>query len=262
MRFTRHSAILNTVFAACVVAAGGIVAWLHAEPPSAPAKMESPGVAVVELFTSEGCSSCPSAEAALVDVLKASKGKPVYALAFHVDYWDGLGWPDRFATKAYTDRQSRYAAAMRLDNVYTPQVIVNGEREFVGSDRKQLNATIASALATPVEGTIAASLTRTDGDVQLAITATNLPAATIVNAALVKDGLTTEIRRGENRGKTLPHEHVVRAFGSTTLDEHGNATSSLTMPADVRHDHASIVVFAQNAADLKVLAATEVMLPN
>src|SRR5882757_10188754 len=92
------------------------------------------GFAVVELFTSEGCSSCPSADALVAAVQKENKDQPVYILAFHVDYWDRLGWKDAFSDAAYSDRQRAYASWLRLSSIYTPQVVVNGRKEFVGSD--------------------------------------------------------------------------------------------------------------------------------
>ena len=89
---------------------------------------DPPGVAVVELFTSEGCRSCPSADKVLAKLVtgQAQSKAPVYCLTFHVDYWDDLGWPDRFADKRFTQRQRDYAQAINLRNIYTPQMIVNG----------------------------------------------------------------------------------------------------------------------------------------
>ncbi len=99
------------------------------------------GFAVVELFTSEGCSSCPSADETVARLLAKNIGN-VYILAYHVDYWNRLGWKDPFSNAAYSQRQSEYASKFRLNGVYTPQVVVNGSSEFVGSDEDKLNNTI------------------------------------------------------------------------------------------------------------------------
>src|SRR5579859_6695441 len=108
------------------------------------------GFAVVELFTSEGCSSCPAADALVATVQKEDKDLPVYILSFHVDYWDRLGWKDAFSDAAYSDRQREYARWLRLSSVYTPQVVVNGHQEFVGSDAVKLREAISNGLqATP-----------------------------------------------------------------------------------------------------------------
>src|ERR1700743_69163 len=89
------------------------------------------GIAVIELFTSEGCSSCPPADELVAKIQKENKDKPVYILAYHVDYWDRLGWKDSFSNADFTKRQNSYAKVLRLQSVYTPQIIVNGKTEFV-----------------------------------------------------------------------------------------------------------------------------------
>src|ERR1700753_1065742 len=104
------------------------------------------GFAVVELFTSEGCSSCPPADALVAKIQKESVGKPVYILAFHVDYWDRGGWKDAFSDAAYTTRQKQYARWMKSSELYTPQAIVNGTKEMVGSEESKLRSTIKADL--------------------------------------------------------------------------------------------------------------------
>src|ERR1700761_7333228 len=104
------------------------------------------GFAVIELFTSEGCSSCPPADALVARVQKEDNDKPVYILAFHVDYWDRLGWKDAYSSAAYSDRQRRYATWFKLESIYTPQIVVNGDRQFVGSESGSLNGAIKEGL--------------------------------------------------------------------------------------------------------------------
>src|SRR5947209_8838656 len=94
-----------------------------AEPPARPV-----GVAVVELFTSQGCSSCPPADKLLTDLSR--DGRAIFTLAFHVDYWNRLGWADTFSDAAYSRRQEQYAKAFGLDDLYTPQMVVNGNKQF------------------------------------------------------------------------------------------------------------------------------------
>ncbi len=103
------------------------------------------GFAVVELFTSEGCSSCPPADNAVADLLKAHQNN-VYVLGYHVDYWDNLGWKDIFSNAAYTQLQRSYAKIFKLSSVYTPQIVVNGTEEFVGSDKNKLNTAVNKSL--------------------------------------------------------------------------------------------------------------------
>ncbi len=104
------------------------------------------GFAVVELFTSEGCSSCPPADELVARIQKEYKDQPVYILAFHVDYWNRLGWRDVFSNAGYSARQSEYAKYLNLPQVYTPQIVVNGKKEFVGSEEGTLRDAIKNSL--------------------------------------------------------------------------------------------------------------------
>ena len=108
----------------------------------------STGFAVVELFTSEGCSSCPPADKVVAKLLKEHKSN-VYVLGYHVDYWDDLGWKDIFSNNIFTQRQKAYAKAFKLSSVYTPQIVVNGTEQFVGSDEGKLNNAVAKNLQQP-----------------------------------------------------------------------------------------------------------------
>src|SRR5262249_53362993 len=121
------------------------------------------GTAVVELFTSEGCSSCPPADAVLADIARGNE-RSVYALGFHVDYWDDLGWPDRFATPGNTARQRAYTRASGGGSMSTPQAIVDGTEEFNGADRDRADAAIARALKRPPALRLSLRAHRRDAD--------------------------------------------------------------------------------------------------
>jgi hypothetical protein len=161
---------------------------------------------VVELYTSEGCSSCPPADR----WLSTLKGRPeVLALAFHVTYWDRLGWPDRFARPEFTQRQYALAQQAGRSNVYTPQVLVNGQdwRRW-----PQLPAALTANMA-EVTNTPSLSLAR-EGEV---VTLTVAPAATSKQRwaghwVVLEDGHQSRVNAGENAGETLKHDHVVRQF--------------------------------------------------
>lgn len=130
----------------------------HITKPEATGK----GFAVVELFTSEGCSSCPPADVLVAKLQKESADKPVYILAFHVDYWNRLGWKDVFSSHEYSSRQYQYSKWLKSE-VYTPQVIVNGRTEFVGSDEKSLG----NAIKTGLEKTAKTELTLNNENIVL-----------------------------------------------------------------------------------------------
>src|SRR5579871_1462623 len=136
------------------VLAGGLTiaflaarAFLHSAPSSVLSRTSpATGFAVVELFTSEGCSSCPPADQLIARIQQEEKDQPVYILAFHVDYWDRLGWKDACSDHRYTQRQNQYASWFKLQSIYTPEIVVNGRDEFVGSQEKTLRSAIVSGL--------------------------------------------------------------------------------------------------------------------
>ncbi|MFN7021203.1 MAG: DUF1223 domain-containing protein [Phycisphaerales bacterium] len=232
-----------------------------AEPPTAP---EAHAPVLVELFTSEGCSSCPPAEKVINDLAAAEPtDSRVLYLAYHVDYWDNLGWKDRFADKAFSDRQRAYAAAFASGSVYTPQTIINGELAFVGSDRIQTERSLSEAKRRPTTMSISAMHQELKPGQAVAVTIERTSAAGAewpkdlrLCAAIVEDGLTTTVARGENQGRTLKHDRVVRAFTEITPSDPARPTTlELTLPADLKPDKATIVVFAQDTSTMKVLAA-------
>lgn len=168
--------------------------------PSCRAETAARAPLVVELYTSEGCSSCPPADR----WLSGLKGRAdVLALGFHVNYWDRLGWPDRLASPEITARQYERNRVLGRDNVYTPQVIADG-RDWPEWSRGLPPATAAAALR--------ASLERQGERVVLRVAAT--PGATALTGywAVLEDGLTSRVRAGENAGRTLRHDHVVRRY--------------------------------------------------
>jgi hypothetical protein len=208
------------------------------------------GTAVVELFTSEGCSSCPPADALLSEI--AAEGTPgVILLELHVDYWDRLGWPDPWADKRFSDRQRRYGE--RFDQVYTPQMVVNGETQLVGSDRPLARAMIAKALAAPQTELVVDA--RREGSV-ITAKAAGAPVGTTLVAAIVEDGLSSDVQRGENPGAKLRHDRVVRAWV-----EGPGPSIAVPVPAGVDPAKARLVVFAQEPKSLRIVAATERKLP-
>jgi hypothetical protein len=181
------------------------------EPPAARP------VVIVELFTSEGCSSCPPADAALARLAREQPvaGTLVVALSEHVDYWDRLGWKDPFSSRRFSDRQRRYAAVLGGDRLYTPQMIVDGRDEVAGSDEAEARRSISRAARDrKVRVRLAAGPQNEDEDglpidVVVERDAVSGGAADVL-LAVCEDNLTSEVRRGENRGRTLSHAAVVR----------------------------------------------------
>ena len=185
----------------------------------APATAGSPVPVLVELFTSEGCSSCPPADTLLTRLAaeKTIGGAEIVTLAFHVDYWDRLGWKDRFSSAAFTERQNRYAQAWSTDRVYTPQAVVDGRVEFVGTDVKRaLEALTASAARPHARVTLAPAIGDGPPSKRAVRVDVEPPAGATFTAdvllAVAEDGLSTEVTAGENARKRLQHTGVVRSL--------------------------------------------------
>lgn len=246
-------AVLLTALAASIALLVGFAAT--PKLPEAPVGSTSaPPFAVVELFTSQGCSSCPPADRVL-DTLAAkakAQGKAVYALAFHVDYWDRLGWKDPFGDPRWTTRQGRYVKALGRRQLYTPQMVVNGRVEFVGSSRGKAKDAIASALSEAATVAVAAKLKQTGRSWQVDYTVEGAPPGLAVSAALTESGQKVAVPRGENAGETLTHEHPVRAFATQPLK--GKA-GTLKLSADVDPARAEVIVFAQDPRSMAILGA-------
>jgi len=169
---------------------------------------------LVELFTSEGCSSCPAADLLLAALQREQPiaAADIVAVGLHVDYWDRLGWKDRFSSSAFTERQQHYSRIFGEDRVYTPQMVVDGQAEFVGTDRAAAERAVTAAAGRPhlplrVSARSAAESVRLTIDLPAAPTGSE-PIEVV--AALTETGLTSSVRAGENRGKTLQHVAVAR----------------------------------------------------
>ena len=223
------------------------------------------GFAVVELFTSEGCSSCPPADALVAEVQKEDKDLPVYILAYHVDYWDRLGWKDAFSDAAYSDRQRQYASWLKLSSLYTPQIVVNGRTEFVGSQAGSLTKAIHSGLRQQAKTGLALSGLRIEGkrlDWQCGIAgAMGGRGHLSLAVALVQRSAVTQVKAGENGGKTLSHVQIVRSFQTVQLDDKGNTSGQLDLPSGVDPADAEIIVFLQDQDNGNILAATRAAVP-
>jgi len=167
---------------------------------------------VVELFSSEGCSSCPPADIVLRDLSRAGShgGAEIIAIEEHVDYWNDLGWADPFSSPAWSARQRAYSTAMGHRSVYTPQAVIDGQAELVGSDKEGVLEAIAEAAKKPKARV---TLTR-EGDV-LRVAVTEMPAPRVeaeVLVALTEEGLATAVPRGENAGVTVVHAPIARSM--------------------------------------------------
>jgi hypothetical protein len=177
---------------------------------------------LVELFTSEGCSDCPPADALLakLDATQPIAGAQAIVLSEHVTYWNHQGWSDPFSLEAMTERQEKYVGQFGLDSSYTPQMVVNGAEQFVGSNSRSLVAALQTEAKTPARNLDIAAAKWIDNAAQFSVRADSSTGTKLI-AVLAADATHSEVARGENAGRTLHHTAVVRVmkeFGSDVAD--------------------------------------------
>jgi hypothetical protein len=216
-----------------------------------------PGFAVVELFTSEGCSSCPAADEVVAKIQRETNEKSVYILAFHVDYWNRLGWKDIFSEPAYSNRQNQYSSWLNA-SIYTPQVVVNGQQEFVGSDESRLRSSINTALhkTNPVHLSIN-SIKENDRNVSLHYQIDGNIANNSLVLALIEKTASSKVLRGENEGRTLSHVQIVRNFQTISLNEQSEGVSEIEIPAGLDNQRLEIIAFLQSRENGEITGATK-----
>jgi hypothetical protein len=224
---------------------------------------------LVELFTSEGCSSCPPADKLLADLERTQRIKDVevIALSEHVDYWNRLGWKDPFSSAEFTRRQSEYATALRLDDYYTPQMIVDGQAAFVGSSSRLALEAITKAARSPKAVAKAALKGSTAKSVTVAVTIENCPDVSNgdtadVMLAVTESGLSSKVSRGENSGRELAHSSVTRKLIQIGSLKNGlfTAEARVDLNPNWKRQNMKAVAFVQERRSRRVLGATAVKL--
>jgi len=222
---------------------------------------------VVELFTSEGCSSCPPADAVLSELVlrQPVAGVEVLALGEHVDYWDRLGWRDRFSSAAHSIRQSNYdARVFHRHEVCTPQLVVDGRLERVGSDIRAVQRAVKEVAQAPKAAIDVAVLRAHDRSLDVRVHVDVPPALTLresadVFVAITEDNLVTEVRHGENGGRTLKHSAVVRSLTSVGTLSPAERTSSMNASVPVAPEwtpaNLRIVSFLQERESRRIVGA-------
>ena len=216
---------------------------------------DSTGFVLIELFTSEGCSSCPPADN-LINKLAAENRKNVYILSYHVDYWNRLGWKDKYSQPEYSTIQSNYANYFNKDGVYTPQIVVNGKSEFVGSDKVKLYNAIKTTVTSTYTSPIQLSATTNNNNVVVNYQVNTNMAGTLT-IALVQLAATTQVTRGENDGSTLQHTNIVTAIKAVPVSNTAKEINfSLASIEKFTPSNYTIIAFVKNTKG-EVTAVTE-----
>lgn len=224
------------------------------------AKSGAQTVPLLELYTSEGCSSCPPADK-WMSSLKLGANK-VVPLAFHVDYWDYIGWKDRFSKSEYSDRQRKTAAFGGAGFVYTPQFTFNG-RDFRGWDGSRLNQGVENSLKQAARANLTLdAASQANGEILIKATAEAVKPSDVKNAdifiAIYENKLVSQVNAGENNGRELKHDYVVRDFlGAYQLSNKNEFLKTLTLKPEWKNRNAGAVIFVQDSRNGEILQSLQ-----
>jgi hypothetical protein len=220
---------------------------------------------IVELFTSEGCSSCPPADDLLVKLEKTQPvpGAHIIALSEHVDYWNRLGWRDPFSSAQFTARQNQYVDSLRQDGPYTPEAVVDGRKGFIGGNSRDAQAAILDAIKQP-KADVNLTASPSAGGINLAIDIHNIPFHNTpgekdsdIVLVITETGLQSSVSAGENSGRLLRHTGVVRRLVvlGRTKDAAFTSQTSVALPREWKKENLHAVVFVQDHKSHFILGA-------
>jgi hypothetical protein len=215
------------------------------------------GFAVLELFTSEGCSSCPPADALLARIQKEAGDKPVYILAYHVDYWNRLGWKDVFSNPLFTERQYQYSTQLSAQ-VYTPQLVVNGRSEYVGSDASAVNSAMEKALQDSAAVNLEINGHLQPGKTSLDYKISGNAGRSQLLVAVVQKEAVNNVLAGENGGRRLSHVQIVRDLQKFELGKNRKGSVQVNMPSGFNTKEWELISLIQNPHTGVIEAATRV----
>jgi hypothetical protein len=216
------------------------------------------GFALLELFTSEGCSSCPAADDLLARIQKETQNKPVYVLAYHVDYWNRLGWKDIFSKAEYSKRQTDYSNWFNGQQIYTPQVVINGKTECVGSDEPALRKAITGALTTAPLASVTLQAQQNGDKLTVNYQITGGSKTEQLLIAIVQKYAVSKVERGENSGRTLHHAQIVRDLHRINLTQTKKGSSLVKLPQGFNSKDWDVIGFVQNTTNGEILTAERI----
>lgn len=212
---------------------------------------------LAELFTSEGCNSCPPADAALALLLHQQPVNGVYVIALseHVTYWDHQGWKDPFGSAQFTTRQQQYGRQFNLDSIFTPQLVIDGVSQVVGSDKRAIEKALGDAAKKP-KPALQVDADYGDAVVNASASGPGLMAEKDAELwfALTEDHLVVDVTRGENANKTMKHSGVVRVMTSAGSVEVTSKRVSLKLSTDWKRENLRVVAFVQSNKTRRIIS--------
>lgn len=212
---------------------------------------------LIQLFTSQGCSSCPPADALIERIKEEYKKKNVYILSYHVDYWNRLGWKDPFSKREFTEIQYNYVDQFRERNVYTPQIVINGREHFIGSKESKLRKRIKAYLNTKPENSITFSSDKSiDGSLVFNYEVSGDIKNKSLKLAFVLENSITKIKKGENNNKILSNSNIVLKEIALSLSDQNKG--SITIPEASLNIKKDLILISFIQDDqLKITGATQ-----
>lgn len=214
------------------------------------------GFAVVELFTSEGCSSCPPADELLAKLQREAGEKNIYLLAYHVDYWDRLGWKDQFSSNDFTKRQQKYQDWLNLFVMYTPQFIINGTTEFAGYNETSLYGKVSDALEAKTTADLNLTAKTSKDSLEIHYTTHQFQKDINLFVATIQKQAISKVFRGENQGATLQHVQIVKHLNSFQLIKKEGKVK-IVQPYNFNSKDFEIIGFIQNTTTGKISISTK-----
>lgn len=214
------------------------------------------GFAVLELFTSEGCSSCPPADALMGQIKESNKDQPVYILAYHVDYWNRLGWKDRFSSIENSERQQQYSRTLG-SQVYTPQLIINGKQQLVGSDHDAVENSLIDALSHSGNSTVDLKAQVLDKQITVNYKVSGSDVQNKLLITLVQKKASTNVAKGENEGRHLDHWQIVHKQLQVSLKNSLEGNTSFSIPENFNTSDWEIIGFIQNVKTGQISGASK-----
>ncbi|WP_127126995.1 DUF1223 domain-containing protein [Pseudoflavitalea rhizosphaerae] len=252
MEFTKQNSIAKTVALSFVL---GIASCTQAQNSTPSDTAPGKAFVVIELFTSEGCSSCPPADKLIEQLQEENPNAALYILAYHVDYWDHQGWKDRFSSRAYSNRQQQYVNWLNLSSLYTPQIVVNGQSENVGSDEGATVNAINNALSRLPQGNLSLTISKQNDVLEIGYQFDGDPKGNSILLALVQKKAESNVTAGENTGRHLPHVQIVRAIQEE--DARSQHNLQIKTPAGYKPGEYELIAFVQNKKTGKIITANK-----
>jgi hypothetical protein len=220
-------------------------------------KSNGKGFAVLELFTSEGCSSCPPADDLMAKIQSEAGMKPIYILAYHVDYWDRQGWKDKFSSADFSNRQTQYGNWLNVSPIYTPQLIINGKTQFIGSDESAIRKEISAELSSSSNTTLTIQTQQNGSELTVRYQVSNATNNSSLLIAVLQKNAQDKVERGENAGRTLFYVQIVRKLQTESLNNPGGVSKVIELPKDFNRQNWEVVCFIQDQGNGRISAAAE-----